>query len=97
MPKISKEDLSKRVNDLEIDDDLKISLLEDIADSFTDESEEIGKLQEDITRLTEENTSLRERYKSRFFETEKYEDPEEKVEDVKEDEEEKVIDVKEIV
>ena len=92
MPKVSREDLSKRVNDLEIDDDIKISLMEDIADSITDESEEIVKLQEDITRLNEENTSLRERYKSRFFESEDYESPEEKIEE----KDEEVIDIKEI-
>lgn len=95
MPKVSREDLSKRVNDLEIDDDLKISLMEDIADSYTDESEEISKLQEDITRLTEENSSLRERYKSRFFESESYESPEEKLKE--ETKEENVIDIKEII
>lgn len=94
MPKLSKEELSKRINDLEIDDDLKISLMEDIADSFIDESEEIGKLQEDVTRLTNENADLRERYKSRFFETSDYESPEEKVKDEVKDEE--VIDIKEI-
>lgn len=94
MPKLSKEELSKRINDLEIDDDLKISLMEDIADSITDESEEIGKLQEDVTRLTNENADLRERYKSRFFETSDYESPEEKVKDEVKDEE--VIDIKEI-
>lgn len=92
MPKVSREELSKRINDLEIDDDLKISLMEDIADSYVDESEEIGKLQEDITRITGEYDSLKEKYKSRFFESdEKNEKPE-----YKEEDEEKVIDIKEI-
>ena len=96
MPKVSREDLSKRINDLEIDDDIKISLMEDIADSYTDESEEISKLQEDVTRLNEENVSLREKYKSRFFESEKYESPEEEIND-KEEKDENVIDIKEIL
>lgn len=96
MPKVSREDLSKRINDLEIDDDIKISLMEDIADSYTDESEEISKLQEDVTRLSEENVSLREKYKSRFFESEDYESPEEEIKD-KEEKDENVIDIKEIL
>lgn len=95
MPKVSREELSKRINDLEIDDDLKISLMEDIADSYVDESEEIGKLQEDITRITGEYDSLKEKYKSRFFESDDKEKPIEKQEKI-EDEDEKVIDIKEI-
>ena len=91
MPKVAKEDLSKRINDLEIDDDVKVSLMEDIADSWIDESEEIGKLQEDITRISGEYDTLIEKYKSRFYETD---DKEEKKEDILEDKE--VIDIKEI-
>ncbi|MBO7695209.1 MAG: hypothetical protein J6T10_21515 [Methanobrevibacter sp.] len=94
MAKLTKEELSKRINDLEIDDDLKISLMEDIADSFTDESEEVGKLKEDITRIEADYNALKEKYKSRFYESEEKENP---VEDEQEEvEEEKVIDIKEI-
>lgn len=92
MPKVTKEDLSKRINDLEIDDDVKISLMEDIADSYTDESEEIGKLKEDITRIESDYNSLKEKYKSRFFESDSKDD--DKKEELIEDEE--VIDIKEI-
>lgn len=92
MPKVTKEELSKRINDLEIDDDVKISLMEDIADSYTDESEEIGKLKEDITRIESDYNSLKEKYKSRFFESDSKDD--DKKEELIEDEE--VIDIKEI-
>ena len=95
MAKLTKEELSKRINDLELDDDLKISLMEDIADSFIDESEELAKLKEDIAKITEDYNSLKEKYKSRFFESDsKEETTEEYVED--EEEKEEVIDIKEI-
>ena len=95
MAKLTKEELSKRINDLELDDDLKISLMEDIADSFIDESEELAKLKEDIAKITEDYNSLKEKYKSRFFESDSKEEmTEEYVED--EEEKEEVIDIKEI-
>ena len=95
MAKLTKEELSKRINDLELDDDLKISLMEDIADSFIDESEELAKLKEDIAKITEDYNGLKEKYKSRFFESDsKEETTEEYVED--EEEKEEVIDIKEI-
>lgn len=95
MPKITREDYQKRINDLEVDDELKISLMEDLADSWIDESEEISKLQEDITRITGDYESLKEKYKTRFFDSEK---PEEKFDEEKEikEEKEEVIDIKEI-
>lgn len=94
MAKLSREELSRKINELELDDDLKISLLEDIADSFTDESEELTKLKEDIAKLTEDYNGLKEKYKSRFFESDSEEVVEESVED--EEKEEEVIDIKEI-
>ena len=96
MPKIGREDYQKRINDLEIDNDIKTSLMEDLADSWIDESEEIGRLEEEITRVKEEYDSLNEKYRSRFFESV---DPKKEPEEVKEKEEkdeEKVIDIKEI-
>ena len=93
MPKMTREDYQKRLNDLEIDNDVKTSLMEDLADSWVDEVEEIGKLQEEITRVKGEYDSLNEKYRTRFFESE----TPEKKEDKQEDEEEKeVIDIKEI-
>lgn len=90
MPKMTREDYQKRLNDLEIDNDVKTSLMEDLADSWVDEVEEIGKLQEEITRVKGEYDSLNEKYRTRFFES----DDKEKKEDIKEEKE--VIDIKEI-
>lgn len=91
--KLSKEELSAKINDLAIDDEIKISLLEDIADSIDGNViEENGELEE----LKIKYEALKERYKERFL---KAEDVEEKKEDETEDEElkeEEVIDVKEI-
>ena len=43
MAKYSAEELSSRINELELDDDVKISLMEDITDSVSpDESEELA-------------------------------------------------------
>lgn len=94
--KLSKEELSAKINELDIDEDVKISLLEDIADSVDVETEpqENGELEE----LKIKYESLRERYKERFLkgsdETKEKEDEEEKEDD--ELKEEEVIDVKEI-
>lgn len=94
--KLSKEELSAKINELDIDEEVKISLLEDIADSVDVEAEpqENGELEE----LKIKYESLRERYKERFLkgsdETEEKEDEEEKEDD--ELKEEEVIDVKEI-
>ncbi len=94
--KLSKEELSAKINELDIDEEVKISLLEDIADSVDVETEpqENGELEE----LKIKYESLRERYKERFLkgsdETEEKEDEEEKEDD--ELKEEEVIDVKEI-
>ena len=95
--KLSKEELSAKINELDIDEEVKISLLEDIADSVDVETEpqENGEFEE----LKIKYESLRERYKERFLkgsdETEEKEDEEEK-EDDDELKEEEVIDVKEI-
>ena len=94
MPKIGREDYQKRINDLDIDNEIKTSLMEDLADSWIDESEEIGRLQEEITRVKGEYDTLNEKYRTRFFESV---DPKEEPEVVKEEkDEEKVIDIKEI-
>ena len=77
--KLSKEELKQKINDLAVDDDLKITLLEDVEDSFEttkDNSEELEALQ---TKYEE----LKEKYKSRFL-TGKEED---KKEDDKKEEE----------
>ena len=93
--KLSKEELSAKINELDIDEEVKISLLEDIADSVDVEAEpqENGELEE----LKIKYESLREKYKERFLkgsdETEEKEDEEKEDDELKEEE---VIDVKEI-
>ena len=68
--------------------------MEDLADSWIDESEEIGRLEEEITRVKGEYDTLNEKYRSRFFESV---NPKEEPETVREEkEDEKVIDIKEI-
>ena len=94
--KLSKEELSAKINDLDIDEEIKVSLMEDIADSIEGgvETEDNGELEE----LKIKYESLREKYKERFLkgndETEEKEDEEK--EDDEEKKEEEVIDVKEI-
>lgn len=94
--KLSKEELSAKINDLDIDEEIKVSLMEDIADSIegSSETEDNGEFEE----LKIKYESLREKYKERFLkgndETEEKEDVEK--EDDDELKEEEVIDVKEI-
>lgn len=93
--KLSKEELSAKINDLDIDEEIKVSLMEDIADSIevSETEDKNGELEE----LKIKYESLREKYKERFLKGEEVED--EKKEDETEDEElkeEEVIDVKEI-
>lgn len=88
--KLSKEDLKQKIDTYEIADEIKISLLEDIEDSFeTGDSSEL----EEIKAKYEE---LKIKYKERFLngDSETKEETEEEVpEEVKEEEE---IDVEEI-
>ena len=92
--KLSKEELSAKINDLNIDEEIKIGLMEDIADSIegTDTSDN-GELEE----LKKKYESLREKYKERFLKSDvEVEEKEEEKEDDEELKEEEVIDVKEI-
>lgn len=86
MAKLSVEELNNKINSLEIDDDVKIELLEDVTDSFSnDNSEELDKIKSELS-------DLKEKYKQRFLSSD------EKKEEKKDDEleEKEVIDVKEI-
>lgn len=95
MAKYSAEELSGRVNELDLDEDVKISLMEDITDSISDkESEELTTLKEELDKTKEEYDALKEKYKSRFLQA-----VEVKEEEKKEDEdleEKEIIDIKEI-
>lgn len=95
MAKYSAEELSNRVNELELDDDVKISLMEDITDSVTpDESEELASLKAEVEKTKADYEELKEKYKARFLKAVETEEKEE----VKDDdlEEKEVIDVKEL-
>lgn len=95
MAKYSAEELSSRLNDLELDDEVKISLMEDITDSVSpDESEELAGLKSELEKVKADYEELKEKYKARFLKAVESEEVKE-VED--EDLEEKeVIDIKEI-
>lgn len=94
MAKYSAEELSARINDLELDDDVKISLMEDITDSLTpEENSELDSIKAELDSVKAEYDSLKEKYKARFLSA--TEEVEEKPED-EELEEKEVIDIKEI-
>ena len=98
MAKYSAEELSSRIDGLELDDEVKISLMEDITDSLTpEENSELDEIKAELESVKAEYDSLKEKYKARFLKAteEVEEDAEEKIED-EELEEKEVIDVKEI-
>ena len=87
--KMSKDDLLKKIDTLEIPDDTKVVLMEDVTDSF-----EEAKQEDDYKAKYED---ILTKYKSRFLDsTEAKEKPAEAEEKVDEMEEKEVIDVKEI-
>lgn len=95
MAKFTKEELSEKINDLEIDDALKISLMEDVSDSVEEkDNSEVDNLKEELKKAQEDYLELQEKYKSRFLSGDmKKEEKEEKKEEL---EEKEVIDIREI-
>lgn len=94
MAKYSAEELSSRINDLELDDEVKISLMEDITDSVSpDESEELASIKAELEKKSAEVDELKEKYKARFLKASEDDEVKEKEEDL---EEKEVIDIKEI-
>ena len=93
MARISAEEINAKINDLAIDDDVKISLMEDISDSIN-ESEELDKLRNEVDKVNKDYLDLKEKYKSRFLKS--VESDEDKTEDTDEYKESEIIDVKEI-
>lgn len=96
--KLSKQDLKQRISDSITDnDDLVISLLEDIEDSMSEDSTQ-DVLNETLVKENEELKwkleDLTRRYKERFLKGEEAEEKKEESEDGMEETE--VIDVKEI-
>lgn len=68
--KLTLEEFKEKVNDYDIDDDIKVTLLEDLTDSFSDL--ESG----DDIKYKEKYIEMRERYKRRFLDSEEIEDTE---------------------
>ena len=94
MAKYSAEELSSRINELELDDDVKISLMEDITDSVSpDESEELAGIRAELEKAKADYEELKEKYKARFLKAVESEEEKEVEEDL---EEKEVIDVKEL-
>ena len=101
MAVISKEELIKKVNESSLSDDEKISFMEDITDSWSEDVNEEYKaryeaekkgMEAEIASLEAEAEELKARYKERFLSGEENKDI---VEDVTENKDE-IIDVKEI-
>lgn len=86
--KLSKDELISKINGYEIDDNIKIELMEDVTDSFenpvdTSETDELKAKYEE----------LKQKYKDRFL---KGEETEKEETDNPEMEEKEIIDIKEI-
>ena len=92
--KLSKDELISKINGLEIDDNVKIELMEDVTDSMEVAPEVDNTELEEIKTKYEE---LKTKYKERFLKGDetKEEEKEEKKDD-EELEEKEIIDVKEI-
>ena len=86
--KLTLEEFKEKVNDYDIDEDIKVTLLEDLTDSFSDL--ESG----DDIKYKEKYIGMRERYKRRFLDSEEIEDTELTDRDI--DDNSVIVDVKEI-
>lgn len=98
MAKLTKEEMKQKYNEtITENDDLLISLLEDIEDSMSgeviteEEKQELNSLREDISKKDAEIEELKRKYKERFLSATDEEEP--KVDEL---EEKKVIDITEI-
>lgn len=86
--KLTLEEFKEKVNDYDIDEDIKVTLLEDLTDSFT-----VLESGDDI-KYKEKYIEMRERYKRRFLDSEEIEDTE--LTDRDNDDNSVIVDVKEI-
>lgn len=94
MAKMSKDELISKINGLEIDDNVKIELMEDVTDSMEVAPEVDNTELEEIKTKYEE---LKTKYKERFLKGDETKDEEkEEKKDDEELEEKEIIDVKEI-
>lgn len=95
--KLSKEELKKKIADSITDEDLAISLLEDIEDSFIEGESANEEMEKALESAKAEIDDLKRKYKERFLNGDSDDEKtEEKAEDVEELKEEEIIDVKEI-
>lgn len=94
MAKKSASELSEYINGLELDDEVKIALMEDVTDSISpEESEELNRLKDEVNEYKAKYEEVKAKYKERFYtavESDKKEDIQEELE------EKEVIDIKEI-
>lgn len=96
MMKMSKEEFIKYIDGIDIDEDKKIEIMENITDSFEEfDDTEYKRIIEEKDGKIEE---LRTKYKERFMEKidDKKDDETKEYEKEEDDDEEKVIDIKEI-
>lgn len=95
--KLSKEELKKKIDEVITDEDLKISLLEDIEDSMTEvESEGETVTKEEYDKVVSERDEIKQKYKDRFLSGEETKEVEEEKEEKGLEEEGEIIDIKEI-
>ena len=92
MAEISKKDLKKKVDELDISEDNKIELFEDIDDSMKEQDTEEKVLKSEYDAVVKELEDVKHKYKERFLSGDSL--PVEKEDE--EIKEEKYIDVKEI-
>ncbi len=95
--KLSKEELKKKIDEVVADEDIKISLLEDIEDSMTEvESEGETVSKEEYDKVVSERDEIKQKYKDRFLSGEETKEVEEEKEEKGLEEEGEIIDIKEI-
>lgn len=64
--KLSKEELKKKISELEINEDIAIELLEDIEDSFVENSDDLIAYKEILKKYED----IKKKYKERFLNSE---------------------------
>lgn len=95
--KLSKEELKKKIDEVVTDEDVKISLLEDIEDSMIEvESEGETVTKEEYDKVVSERDEIKQKYKDRFLSGEETKEVEEEKEEKGLEEEGEIIDIKEI-
>lgn len=93
MARYTIEELNNKINALDLDDDSKISLMEDLSDSFSND-EEINNLRSQLDKVNTDFIDLKEKYKQRFMSA--VDSKKDIIEEPKALEEKEVIDIKEI-